>query len=80
MRREGANPKIFSAMGQWPRMAAWVMHWYSAVSSAALCLQENLTALYLLCTCTKNHREKNQGHLWDIYGRVHKVTAQEKDL
>ncbi len=36
-------------MGQCPRMAAWVMHWYSAVSRAALCLQENLTVLYLLC-------------------------------
>ena len=36
-------------MGQWPRMAAWLMHWYSAVSRAARCLQENFTALYLLC-------------------------------
>ena len=36
-------------MEQCPRMAACVMHWYSAVSRAALCLQENLTALYLLC-------------------------------
>ena len=39
-------------MGQWPRMAAWLMHWYSAVSRAARCLQENFTALYLLCACS----------------------------
>ena len=43
------DPRIFRAKGQCPRMVACVMHWYSAVSRAALCLQENLTALYLLC-------------------------------
>ena len=48
------DPRIFRAMGQCPRMAAWVMHWYSAVSRAALCLQENLTALYLLCREQQN--------------------------
>ncbi len=50
----GTDPRIFRAMEQCPRMAACVMHWYSAVSSAALCLQANLTALYLLCREQQN--------------------------